>query len=148
MTPKEKQGSQACSSGLVVAFPLSFPSPHASSHPGATCTRWGEDMAFLSVSRTRDLSSRTPSHCPYCSHSSLLHLHPKTHSWAQSMQPEMGAVSAVTVGFTTSCYCSFTAYSLCANICGHVLCYCGYTCIYVSSYPSPKAQGHVRPVKR
>lgn len=34
-------------------------------------------------------------------------------SWTQRMQSEMGAVSAITVGFTTSYYCSFMVCLLC-----------------------------------
>lgn len=46
--------------------------------------------------------------------SSAFTLRPR--SWAQSTQPEMGAVSAITAGFTTSYYCSFMVCLLCVPI--------------------------------
>lgn len=149
MTPKEKQDSQACSSGPVVAFSLSFPSRHTPSGPGATCTSWGQDMAFLSLSRTQDPSSRTPSPCPYYSHSSLLRLHPKTLQLGPEHAARNGSCQRNHCGFHNLLLLQlYSLFALCANICGRMLCSCAYTCIYVSCYPPPKAQGNVRPVER
>lgn len=112
VTPKEKQDSQPCSSCPVVAFPLLFPSPHTPSGPGTTCTRCRTRISFQSPEHRISAAGPPPPVHIAATHPSSAST-PRPRSWAQSTQPEMGAVSAITVGFTTSYYCSFTVYLLC-----------------------------------
>lgn len=141
MIPEEKQDGQAGSSGPAVAFPLSFPLRPTS------CTRWGRTWLSFQSPRHRISAARPSPPCAHRRHSSLLHLHSKT--------PELSPEHAARNG---SCqHCGFhnllllqlcSLFAPCASICGSMLCSRGCTCIYMSCYPPPKAQGNDRPGKR
>lgn len=113
MTPKEKQSSQACSSGPVVAFHSHSLHPTHPAVPVRAAQGGGRTwLSFQSPGHGISAAGPPPPVHVAATHPSSAST-PRPRSWAQNMQPEMGAVSTDTVGFTTSYYCSFTFYLLC-----------------------------------